>query len=65
MYVTNITDGFDYFTDLCFTNNCTIKEINTDIIIQSLILSIPCGPSFLCLVSLMVYTLIKPLINNK
>ena len=42
----------------------TMKK-KIDIIIPALILTIPCGLSFLCLMSLMVYTLVKPLINNK
>ena len=46
-------------------NKCTDNEKNIDIIIPTLLLTIPCGLSFLCLISLMVYTLIKPLINTK
>ena len=57
MYITNITDDYDNITD---TNNCKI-----DIIIPALIFTIPCGLSFLCLISFMVYTLIKPLFNEK
>ena len=52
----NITD-YDNTTD---TNNC-----NIDIIIPALLFTIPCGLSFLCLMSLIVYTLIKPLFNKK
>ena len=40
------------------SNNCTLNENNVDIIIPTLLQTIPCGLSFLCLVSLMVYTLI-------
>ena len=65
MYVTNITDDYDNITDLTFTNNCTVTENNFVIIISTLLLTIQCGVSFLCLMSLMVYTLIKPLIHNK
>ena len=52
----NITE-YDNTTD---TNDC-----NIDIIIPALLFTIPCGLSFLCLMSLMVYTLIKPLFNKK
>ena len=46
-------------------SNCTDNENNIDIIIPALSFTIPCGPSFLCLISLMVYNLIKPLFNIK
>ena len=52
----NITE-YDNTTD---TNNC-----NIDIIIPALLFTIPCSLSFSCLLSLRVYTLIKPLFNNK
>ena len=52
----NITE-YDNTTD---TNDC-----NIDIIIPALLFTIPCGLSILCLVSLMVYTLIKPLFTKK
>ena len=61
MYVTNITDDYDNIT----ISNCTNIEKNIDINIPRLLLTIPCGLSFLCLTSLLVYTLIKPLFNNK
>ena len=67
MYITNVTD-FDNMTDdynNILSSNCTINENNIDIIIPSLLLTIPCGLSFLCLLSLMVYTLIKPLLTKK
>ena len=57
MNITNITDDYDNITD---TIDC-----NIDIIIPALLFTIPCGLSFLCLISLMVYTLIKPLFNKK
>ena len=63
MYITNITDDYDNITDAC--NNCTNNENDIDIIIPALLFTIPSGLSFLCLISLMVYTLIKPLINKK
>ena len=59
MYVRNITH-YDNFL-----NNCTNNDDNIDIITPTLLLSIPCGISFLCLMSLMVYTLIKPLVSNE
>ena len=45
--------------------NCTSNENNFDIIIPTLILTIPFGLSFSCLMSLMLYKLIKPFFNNK
>ena len=67
MYVTNVTDydklTDDYNDNLSINNNCTDDEKNIDIIIPSFLLTKPCGLSFLCLLSLMVYTLIKPLLK--
>ena len=59
MDITNITDDN---MSLC---NSTDEEKNIDIIIPALLFTIPCGLSFVCLISLIVNTLIKPLINNK
>ena len=69
MYVMNVTD-FDNMTDdyndsLSKNKNCTKIEKNIDIIIPTLLVTFPCGISFLCLLSLMVYTLIRPLIKNR
>ena len=61
MYVLNITYDSDNIT---FTNYTNIEK-NIDIIIPTLLLTIPCGLSFLCLMSSLIYTLIKPLISNK
>ena len=61
--MTNITD--DYNDTLSIHNNCTDKENIIDIIIPALLFITPCGISFLCLISIMVYTLVKPLFNNK
>ena len=59
---TDILNDFDNIT----LSNFTYKENKIDIIIQTLfLLTKPCGLSFLCLMSLMVYTLIKPLFNKK
>ena len=46
-------------------SNCTENEKNIDLVIPSLLSTKSCGLSILCLMSLMVYTLIKPLINNE
>ena len=72
MNITNVTDydnitpsnntDYDIMINDC---NCTTNENIIDIIIPSLLLRIQCGLSFLCLMSLMVYTLIKPLFNIK
>ena len=64
MYTTNVTD-YEIMTDNnTFLSNCTNNENNIDINIPTLLLTIPCGLSFLCLMILMVYTLIKPLIKQ-
>ena len=63
MNITNITD-LDNITE--YDNNTTdINDCNIDIIIPALLFTIPCGLSFICLISLMLYTLIKPLITKK
>ena len=62
MYVTNFTNDYDNMM-LC---NCADNENNNIIeIIIPLITIIPCGMSLICLISLMVYTLLKPLFNKK
>ena len=58
MYITNTTD--EYNDTLSLNNNCTDNENNIDIIIPALLFTIPCGLSFFCLISLIVYTLVKP-----
>ena len=71
--MTNLTtNDYDNIPDLHTTNDyinptdsCATKENSFDLIIPTLLLTTPCGLSFLCLMSLMVYTLIKPLFNNK
>ena len=62
MTVINTTDDYDNITE--YDNTTDINNCNIDIIIP-LITIIPCGLSFLCLISLMIYTLIKPLLNKK
>ena len=61
MYVTNITDDNENITSY----NCTSNENNIIEIVIPLITIIPCGMSLICLISLMVYTLIKPLFIKK
>ena len=63
--MTSITFDYDIIFDLNYTNNCTDNENKIDIIVPTILLTIPCGLSLLCLMSLMVYTLIKPLKTNK
>ena len=60
MYITGVTD-YDNIRD---TNNCTNRENNIEIIIP-LFTIIPCTMSLVCLISLMLYTLVKPLFNKK
>ena len=63
-YIIITLNNYTDYNNITFTN-CTINENNIDIIIPTLLLTIPCGLSFLCLLSLMAYTFIKPLINKK
>ena len=72
MNVTKITDEYDNITSSNYTNydnltisNCTNNESNFDLIIPTFLLTTPCDLSFLCLMGLMVYTIIRPLFNNK
>ena len=60
MNITNITDDYDNITE--YDNTTDTNNCNIDIIIPAFLFTIPCGLSFLCLISLMVYTLVKPLI---
>ena len=55
----------DYNASLSINNNCTDNENIFVLNIPALLFTIPCGLLFLCFLSLMVYTLIKPLFNNK
>ena len=71
MNVTIITNEYANITSSNYTDydnktlsNCTNNETNFDINIPTLLLTIPCGLSFSCLLSLMVYTLIKSSINE-
>ena len=58
MNVTNITNDYEY------DNTTDTNNGNIDIIIPALLFTLPCGLSILCLISLMVYTLVKPLFNK-
>ena len=62
MYITYINDDFN--DTISINNKCTNSENFFEIVIP-LITIIPCGMSLICLISLMVYTLIKPLFNKK
>ena len=62
MYIKNVTD--DYNETLSINNTCTNNANNIEIIIPLFTL-IPCGMSLICLISLMVYTLVKPLLRRK
>ena len=62
MYITNITD--DYNDTLSVNNKCTNDDNNIEIILHFFTI-IPCGMSLICLISLMAYTLVKPLFNKK
>ena len=62
MNIINVTD-LDNITE--YDNTTDTNDCNIDIIIPALLFTIPCGLSFICLISLMVYTLIKPLITKK
>ena len=61
MYITNITD--DYNDTLSKNSNCTHNDNNNEIVIP-LFTIIPRGLPLICLISLMVYTLFKSLINE-
>ena len=62
MYITNITDDYDNIT---FTNCTNIENDDNNIIFKYLLLSIRGSILLFSLISLMIYTLIKPLISNK
>ena len=62
MYVTNITDDYDNIT---FTNCTNSENEDMNIIFKYLLLSIPTIILLFSLIVLMIYTLIKPLFNNK
>ena len=68
MYIANVTNDYDNITsskhdNMAFTI-CTNRENNIEIVITSITI-IPCGMSLICVKSLMVYTLVKPLSSKK
>ena len=63
MNITNITDDYDY-DNITFTI-CTYNDDDNNIIFKYLLVSISSSILLFSLISLMVYTLIKPLFNNK
>ena len=71
MYITTVTKDYDNTTssnirdyDNLTLSNCTNNENIIDITIPSLLLTVLCGISFLCMLSLMIYTIIKTLFNK-
>ena len=71
MYISNITNDYDNITSSNYTNydimtktNCTNNDKKIEIVIH-LTTIIPCALSLICLISLMVYTLIKPSFKKK
>ena len=62
MYIANVTDDYDIMKLSNCTNNVN-NDTNIEIVIP-LITIVPCGMSLICLISLMVYTLIKPSTNK-
>ena len=62
MYVSIITNGYDNVTFSICTN---IGSDDNNILFKYLLLSIPSSTLLFSLKSLMIYPLIKPLINNK
>ena len=64
--VTDYDDITDFDTTICNCTNNGDNDTNTNIeIVIPIITIIPCVTSFICLLSLMIYTLIKPLFNKK
>ena len=68
MSITNVTKEYDNVASSDYDNmtltNCTNNEKNIEIVIP-LITIIQCGMSLICLISLMAYTLTKPLSGKK
>ena len=63
MYIANVTDHYN--DNLSINKNCTNNDNSNIEIVTPLITIVPCGMSLICLISRMVYTLIKPSINKK
>ena len=66
MYISNVTNDYDNNTDsdIMTLTNRTNNENNIEIVIP-LFTIIPCGITFICLLSRMVYTLINPFFRKK
>ena len=64
MYITNVFD-YDILTLCNCTNTDNDNNDNNIEIIKPLFTKILCGLSLICLISFMVYSLIKPFFNNK
>ena len=64
MYIAKITIDYDNMTIDYININCTDNENIVEIILP-LFTIIPCGMSLISLISLMVYTLIKPLFKKR
>ena len=67
MYISNVTNDYGNITDydnITFTNCANTENEGVNIIFKYLLLSIP-SSILLFLIFLMVYTVIKPLFNNK
>ena len=62
MNITNVTDSDNI--SLCNCTNNDKNDTNIEIVLP-IITIIPCAMSLICLVSLMLYTIIKPLFNKK
>ena len=65
MNISNVTNTIDDEYNKSLISNCTDVENDVDIIIRAMMLVIPSGMLFLFLMSIMTYTLVKPLINKK
>ena len=63
MNVTNITDDNMPLCNCTDDDNNMIIEISPILII--ILTIVPCGLSFLCLISISIYTLVKNLLNKK
>ena len=61
MNISNVTDTFN---DSLISNSTDIEN-DDDIIIKAMMFVIPSGILFLFLMSIMTYTLIKPLFSKK
>ena len=67
----NITEDYDNITSNNYTdydnitNYCTYNDDDNNIIFKYLLFSIPSSILLFSLISLMIYTIVKPLNNNK